>query len=82
MANFTQTPNLNQLEKLGKHVCPDENGVLCPECQKLMNDKSYASEHVCHADVAWDAYTEHLDSNPKATKEEQHAVVEAALAEL
>ncbi len=80
MAEFTQTPNQNQLEKLGKHVCPDENGVLCPECQKRMNDKTYDGK--CHADVAWEAYHEVLDSYAKSTEEELHAAVEAALAKL
>ena len=80
MAEFTKTPNDVQLEKLGKHVCPDENGVLCPECQKQMEDMYY--EGKCHADVAWDAYNELFESNPDATKEELHAAVEAALAEL
>tara|TARA_A100001515_G_scaffold69314_1_gene55104 strand:- start:296 stop:538 length:243 start_codon:yes stop_codon:yes gene_type:complete len=80
MAEFTISPNPGQLERLGKHVCPDENGVLCPECQKRMEDRTY--EGVCHADVAWDAYHELLDSNSDATEEELHAAVEAALAEL
>ena len=80
MAEFTQTPNITLLEKLGKHVCPDENGVLCPECQKRMEDRNY--EGKCHADVAWDAHNEFKESNPHATEEEIHAAVEAALAEL
>ncbi len=80
MAEFTKTPNNVQLEKLGKHVCSDENGVLCPECQKRMEDRNY--EGICHTDVAWEAYYEFQESNLDATEEELHAAVEAALAEL
>ena len=84
---FTLPPNPSHMEKYGKHICPDENGKLCPRCKAIRLDPSILDE--CINVVAAAAYkkcrdidTEHFDEDGNhlgyGTREEAAAAAVAA----
>tara|TARA_R100000278_G_scaffold102922_1_gene79362 strand:+ start:2941 stop:3294 length:354 start_codon:yes stop_codon:yes gene_type:complete len=84
---FTLPPNPSHMEKYGKHICPDENGKLCPRCKAIRLDPSILDE--CINIVAAAAYkkcrdidTEHFDEDGNhlgyGTREEAAAAAVAA----